>query len=76
MHPKSIKKYPSHCRIVPDTEYITNIGTINLKINMLVHTFCVHPPAIQQYPSSGAKKIYSAKLKIFFFHSSKIEGPN
>ena len=34
-------------------------------------------PAIQQQkPSSGAKKIYSTKLKIFFIYSSKIEGPN
>ena len=47
------------------------------KISMLVHKFCAPPPAIQQQkPSSGAKKIYSTKLKIFFFHSSKIEEPN
>ena len=44
---------------------------------MLFHTFCALPPAIQQYkPSSGAKEIYSAKLKMFFFHSSKTEGLN
>ena len=44
---------------------------------MLVHIFCAPPPAIQQYkPSSAAKKIYSAKLKMFFCHSSKIEGLN
>ena len=44
---------------------------------MLVHKFCVPPPAIQnKKPTSGAKKIYSTKLKMFFFHSSKIEGPN
>ena len=74
MHPKSIKN--TQITVVPDTEYITNLRTINLKINMLVHTFCAPPPAIQQKkPSSGAKKIYSAKLKMFFFHSSKIEGP-
>ena len=43
---------------------------------MLVHTFCAPPPAIQQQkPSSGAKKLYSTKLKMFLFHSSKIEGP-
>ena len=41
---------------------------------MPVHTFCTTPPAIQQQkPSSGAKKIYSTKLKMFFFHSSEIE---
>ena len=27
MHPKSIKKCPNHSRIVPDTEFINNIGT-------------------------------------------------
>ena len=44
---------------------------------MLVHIFCAPPPAIQQYkPSSAAKKIYSAKLKMFFCHSSKIGGLN
>ena len=44
---------------------------------MLVHKFCVPPPAIQnKKPTSGAKKIYSTKLKMFFFHSLKIEGPN
>ena len=44
---------------------------------MFVHTFCAPPPAIQQWkPSSGAKKLYSTKLKVFLFHSSKIEGPN
>ena len=42
---------------------------------MLVHTFCVPPPAIQQQkPSSRTKKIYSTKLKMCFFHSSKNEG--
>ena len=35
---------------------------------MLVYTFCTHPPAIQQQKTtSGAKEIYSAKLKMFFF---------
>ena len=39
---------------------------------MLVNTFCVPPPAIQQQkPSSRTKKIYSTKLKMCFFHSSK-----
>ena len=53
-----------------------NLKTINSKISMLVHTFCAPPPAIQQQkPSSGAKKLYSTKLKMFLFHSSKIEGP-
>ena len=77
MHPKSIKKCPNCSRIVSDTEYITNLRTINLKINMLVSTFCAPSSAIQpKTPSSGAKKKYSAKLKMFFFHSSKIERPN
>ena len=63
-------------RKVPDTEYITNLRKINLKISMLVHTFCAPPPAVQQYkPSSGAKKLYSTKMKIFFFHYSKTEVP-
>ena len=76
MHPKSIKKCPNHSRIVMDTKYISNSRTINLKINMFVPTFFIPPPAIQQQkPSSGAKKIYSTKLKIFFFYSSKIKGP-
>ena len=39
---------------------------------MLVYTFCAPPSAIKS--SSGAKKIYSTKLEIFFFHFSKIEG--
>ena len=45
---------------------------------MLVHTFCTppSPSAIQQLKPSGAKKIYSKKLKMFLFHSSKIEGHN
>ena len=35
---------------------------------MLVYTFCTHPPAIQQQKTtSGAKEIYSTKLKMFFF---------
>ena len=77
MHPKSIKKCPNWSRIVSDTEYITNLRTINLKINMLVSTFCAPSSAIQpKTPSSGANKIYSTKLKMFFFHSSKIERPN
>ena len=33
---------------MPDTEYITNLRIIKLKINMLVHTFCAPAPAIQQ----------------------------
>ena len=62
---------------MPGTEYITNLRTINLKTNMLVHKFCAPPPAIQEWkPSPGAKKLYSTKLKMIFFHSSKIEGPN
>ena len=36
------KKCPKLSRIVPDTEYIANLIKINLKINMLVHTFCAH----------------------------------
>ena len=32
MHPKSIKQFPNRSRIVPDTEYTTNLGIINLKI--------------------------------------------
>ena len=49
------------------TEYITNLRTINLKIKMLVHTFYIHPPAIQQQkPSSGAKKIYFTKYILYF----------
>ena len=44
---------------------------------MLVHTFRTPLSAIhQQKPSLGAKKIYSTKLKIFFSHSLKMEGPN
>ena len=44
---------------------------------MLVHTFCTSLLAIQQEKrSSGAKEIYSTKLKMFLFHSSKIEGFN
>ena len=62
---------------MPDAKYITNLRTINLKTRMLVHTFCTHPPAIQQLkPSSGAKKIYSTKPKRILFHSSKIEWLN
>ena len=62
-----------------DSEYITNIRTIKLKIKMLIHTFFTHPLAIQQksrQKKSGEKKIYSAKLNMFLFHSSKIEGLN
>ena len=41
-----------------------------MKIKVLFHTFCTHPPAIQQWkPYTGAKKIYSTKLKMFLFHS-------
>ena len=44
---------------------------------MLVNLFCAPPPTIKQYKiSSGAKKIYPAKLKIFLFYSTKIKGPN
>ena len=62
-----------------DSEYITNIRKIKLKIKMLIHTFCTHPLAIQQknrQKKSGEKKIYSTKLNMFSFHSSKIEGLN
>ena len=70
VHPKSIKKNK-------DNKSKNNLKTINSKISMLVHTFCAPPPAIQQWkPPSGAKKLYSTKLKMFLFHSSKIEGPN
>ena len=48
LHPKLIKKCPNCSRIVPDTDYITHPKTINLKINMLVHTICAPPPTIQQ----------------------------
>ena len=61
------KKCPSCSRIVPDTEYTTNL---RLKISMLVQKFCAPPPAIQQWKlSSRAKNIYSAKLKMFFLFS-------
>ena len=45
---------------------------------MLVHKFRAPIPAIQQYKNLHLeqKEIYSAKLKMFFFHSSKTEGPN
>ena len=43
--PEIDKKCPSCSRIVPDAEYTTNLS---LKISMLVQTFCVPPPAIQQ----------------------------
>ena len=46
--PKLIKKCPNRSRIVPDTEYIINLRTINLKIIILLHTFCAPPPAVQQ----------------------------
>ena len=42
------KKYSNRSGIVLDTEYVTNVKTINLKINMLVQTFFVPSPAIQQ----------------------------
>ena len=45
MHPKLIKQCPNRSRVVPDTEYITNLGTINLKIEMLGYTFCTPLPA-------------------------------
>ena len=38
MHPRLIKNAFNYSRIVPDTEYKNNLRTINLKINMLVHT--------------------------------------
>lgn len=48
MHPTFDKaQYPHGSRIVPDTEYTTNLRAINLKIKVLVNT-CTHPPAIQQ----------------------------
>ena len=47
-HPISIKKFPHRSRTVTDTEYITSLRTINLKIEKLVHTFYTHCPAIQQ----------------------------
>ena len=48
MHPNSIEKCPSRSRIMSDTDYITHLRTINLKLNMLVYTFCAPSPAIQQ----------------------------
>ena len=64
MRPRSIKQCPKCSRIVPDVEYITNLRTINLKIKMLVLTFCTPPPAIQQQkPSSGAKKCFCLILQ-------------
>ena len=43
---------------------------------MLVQTFFTPVPAIQQYKNLhlDQKEMYSTKLKMFFFHSSKIEG--
>ena len=77
MHPKLIKKCLHCSRIVLHTENITNLRTIDLKIKMLVHIFCIPPIAIQQQKlSSGARKIYSTKWKMFLFHFSNIEGPN
>ena len=40
MHPNSKEKCPSRSRIVSDTDYITHLRTINLKLNMLVNILC------------------------------------
>ena len=56
MYPKSIKKCPNPSRIVPDTEYIANLITINLKIKMLVNTFCAPPHTIQQQKLSSEQR--------------------
>ena len=76
MNPKLTKKFPNRSRIVANTESITNLRTINLKINMLVNLCCAPPPTTKQYKiSSGAKNIYPAKLKMIFFYSIKIKRP-
>ena len=77
MHPISIKKCPNCSRIVSDTEYITNLRTINLKINMLVSTFCAPSSAIQpKTPSSGANIIYILQnWKCFSFILQKLKDP-
>ena len=46
MRPDLIKQCPNCSTIVPETGYVTNLRTINLKINMLVYTFCTLLPAI------------------------------
>ena len=48
MHQKLMKQWPHCFRIVPDTEYITDLRTINLEIKMLFQTFCTPPPTIQE----------------------------
>ena len=48
MRPKWIKQCPNCSKVVPDTEYVSNLGTKNMKIKTLIHTFCIPPPAIQQ----------------------------
>ena len=69
MYPKSIRKFTNGSRIVTDTEYITNLRTINLKINRLIHTFCTPSTcysAVETFIWSKENIFYKTENAFFF----------